>query len=453
MRDLALVAGMLVYLPIALRYPAAGVICWAWFSIMSPHRQVYGFAFGQPLNSVIAVATLVGWLVAPGNKRWTRDAVPLLLVAFIAWTTIETPFGVAPSYSWVYWDRIIRIFALVFLVFFLMTTKSRIHALVWTIVISLGFYGVKGGVFTILHGGHNIVYGPPDTVYSDNNQLALAVVTEIPLLYYLWVHTEKWWLRAGMLVAIVLQILMVFGSYSRGGVLALTAMLGMLWLRSEHKILYGLLGLAAVAGGLQMMPDAFFDRLHTVNSLNTDDSFQGRVNAWIVAYRFAVDHFPIGAGFYAPQIKSVFNYYLPGEAAHAAHSIYFQILGEHGFLGLSLYLGILVLGLRNALIVRRQSRGQPGLRWAYDLADMSMIALVAFYIGGAALSMAYADEYLLIIALMSQLRQLTKPETVAQQHQAVHRRRRRARADLEPEQDDPAEIPGQAAARGSNSSA
>ena len=82
-----------------------------------------------------------------------------------------------------------------------------------------------------------------------------------------------------------------------------------------------------------------------------------------------------------------------------------------------------------------------------------MIALVAFYIGGAALSMAYADEYLLIIALMSQLRQLTKPETVAQQHQAVHRRRRRARADLEPEQDDPAEIPGQAAARGSNSSA
>ena len=277
-------------------------------------------------------------------------------------------------------------------------------------------------VFTIMHGGHAIVYGPPDSVYADNNQLALAVVTELPLLFYLWRYTRAQWLRLPMLLALGLQVVMVFGSYSRGGVIALGAMLAMLWLRSDRKILYGVLVLLMVAGGLSVMPDAFFDRLHTVNSLDTDDSFQGRVNAWHVAFWYATEHFPFGAGFYAPQIKSIFNHYLPDADPHAAHSIYFQILGEQGYVGLAIYLAILLLALRNAGIVLRQTRDRPGLRWAYDLADMSRVALIAFYIGGAALSMAYADEYLLIIALLSVLRQLTQPEAVAAKARARRRR-------------------------------
>jgi putative inorganic carbon (HCO3(-)) transporter len=413
---------MLIYLPIALRFPAAGALCWTWFSIMNPHRQLYGFAYGQPFNSLIAVATLVGWLVSREPKRWTSDAVPWLLLLLTAWMTLNTALGAFPSYSWVFWDRIVRILALIFLTFFLITSKARIHAMVWIIVISLGFYGVKGGVFTITHGGHAIVYGPPESVYADNNHLALAVVTELPLLFYLWRHTRAAWLRLPMLGAIALQVLMVFGSYSRGGVIALGAMLVMLWLRSDRKLLYGVLALLLVSVGLSVMPGAFFDRMHTVNSLDTDDSFQGRVNAWHVAFWYANEHFPFGAGFFAPQLESIFNHYLPDASPHAAHSIYFQILGEQGYVGLAIYLALLLLALRNAGIVLRQTRDQPGLRWAYDLADMSRIALIAFCIGGIALSMAYADEYLLIIALLSVLRQLTQPEAVAARARARARR-------------------------------
>jgi putative inorganic carbon (hco3(-)) transporter len=431
-RDLFLVLAMLFFLPFSLRFPAAGALCWAWLSMMNPHRQVYGFAFGQPFNSIIAVATLTGWLTSRESKRWTPDAVPWLLLALTGWMTFDTFFAPFPSYSWVFWNRVIRIFALVFLVFCLINTKARIQGLVWTLVISLGFYGVKGGVFTIMNGGHAIVYGPPDSVYTDNNQLALAVVTELPLLFYLWRHTRAIWLRIPMVAAIVLQILMVFGSYSRGGVIALGMMMAMLWLRSDRKLVYGVLALLMVGGGLSIMPDSFFDRLHTVNSLDSDDSFQGRVDAWKVAFMYANGHFPFGAGFSALQIKSLFSAYLPDAAVHAAHSIYFQMLGDHGYAGLALYLAILLMGLRNAGIVVRQTRGQPALRWAHDLADMSRVALISFYVGGAALSMAYADEYLLIIAMLSTLRRLTMPEALIAKEQA--RKRRHAMAHLpEPE--------------------
>ena len=423
MRDLALVAAMLAFLPIALRFPAAGAVCWAWFSMMSPHEQVFGFAAAAPLNSVIAAATLVGWIVAPGNKRWPADAAPWLLLVFMAWMTINMPFGVLPDYSFLMWDRVLRIMVLIFLTFFLINTKARIHAMVWTIVISIGFYGVKGGVFTVGHGGHSIVYGPPSTVYADNNHLAVAVVTELPMLYYLFMHTQRSWMRTIIITAMMLQVIMVFGSYSRGGVISLTVMLSMLWYRSRRKVLYGIIALAVVGGGLSIMPDSFFDRMHTVNSLESDGSFQGRVDAWMVAFWYARDHFPFGAGYSAPQLPMIFHSYLPGATTHAAHSIYFQVLGEHGFIGLAIYLGLLLVPLRNAMIIRRQTRDRSELRWAFDLADMALVSLVSFYLGAAALSMAYADEYLLIIALTSTLRQLTRPEAVAAQQHGKQRLR------------------------------
>ncbi len=422
MRDLALVLGMLFYLPMSLRAPAAGVLCWVWFSIMNPHRDVYGFAYGQPLNGVIAVATIIGWLASEERKRWTPDAMPKLLLALVAWMTIDSFFGAIPSYSWEFWDRTMRLFVLVFMVFFLITTKARIHGLIWVIIISLGFYGVKGGVFTIVHGGHAIVFGPEASVYYDNNQLALAIVSTLPLVYYIWRHTEAAWLRIPTLAALVLQVIMVFGSYSRGGVIALAVMLSMFWLRSDRKILYGILGFAVVAGGLSIMPDSFFDRLHTVNSLNSDDSFQGRLNAWQVAFMYANDHFPFGAGFNGATLVSTFEKYMPGVDAHAAHSIYFQILGDHGYIGLALYLAILLLGLRNAGTVIRQTRDTPALHWARDLAEMIRVSLISFYVGGAALSMAYSDVYLLLFGVLSTLRELTEPAALAARERAGKRR-------------------------------
>ena len=135
MRDLALLLGMLFYLPLSLRLPAAGTMCWAWFSIMNPHRQVYGFAYGQPLNSGVAVATIVGWIASREPKRLPGDATPWLMLALMVWMTVDTPFAAAPDYSWILWDRTIRLFALIFMVYFTCTTKARIHGMILVLLI------------------------------------------------------------------------------------------------------------------------------------------------------------------------------------------------------------------------------------------------------------------------------------------------------------------------------
>lgn len=407
MRDIVLLAGILFFLGVALRYPYAGALTWGWLTIMNPHMMVYGFALGWPFNFSVALVTVAAWLVSGERRRWPGDALPWLMVALVLWMSFNSFFAVEPDWSWPLWERTVKIYAFIFLCLAMVNSKARLHAMVWVMAISIGFFGAKGGLFTILKGGAFRVYGPDNTIISDNNHLALAVVMALPLAYYLFENTRNKWLRIGIGLTFPLQIATVLGSYSRGGLVALAVVVGFFWLRSRRKLLH--LGIAAVlvVGTLQMMPPAFFARVNTMDNAQADQSVQGRLTAWSVAFNYAADHFPLGAGFAGPQRRAVYNYYYPNAETHAAHSIYFQVLGEHGFPGLGLYLLIAGLSLRNTRMVIKRCRGRPELAWAGDLAAMTEVGLVGFHVGGGALSMAYYDGFLLLQAFSSMLRRLT----------------------------------------------
>jgi len=89
--------------------------------------------------------------------------------------------------------------------------------------------------------------------------------------------------------------------------------------------------------------------------------------------------------------------------AKAAHSIYFQVLGDHGFVGLFIFLGIILLSYLNLNRVKKTSTDQ----WTVDLAKMLQVSLLAYCAGGAALSLPYFDLSFAIFALASCLLALT----------------------------------------------
>ncbi len=99
----------------------------------------------------------------------------------------------------------------------LLQERQRLQLMVWVIAVSLGFYGARGGIFTILTGGNYRVWGPPDTFIADNNQLALAMIMTLPLMWYLYLTTVQRWLRLGVLGVAGLTMISVLGTHSRGG--------------------------------------------------------------------------------------------------------------------------------------------------------------------------------------------------------------------------------------------
>jgi probable O-glycosylation ligase (exosortase A-associated) len=116
----------------------------------------------------------------------------------------------------------------------------------------------------------------------------------------------------------------------------------------------------------------------------------GRINAWWMAWNLAKDRL-LGGGFEIYNF-TVFSMYAPDPmAVHAAHSIYFQILGEHGFIGLGLFLMLGIMTWRTAGKLMKIGSKDTAFRWTHDLGAMAQASMVGYAVGGAFLSLAYFD--------------------------------------------------------------
>jgi probable O-glycosylation ligase (exosortase A-associated) len=413
MRDIAILLVTFAGLIGTVRYPFIGVILWTWLTLMVPHQQAFGFISSFPVNLIVAVVTILAWFFSKEPKKPPVDATFILVAIFLVWITINGFMAVNPGWSWPLWDRTWRIIALGILISITAINRTRIHALLLTMVLSLIYFGLKGGVFTIVGGGTYRVIGPPASMIGDNNHLALAILMALPLANYLRLHSKNILARNVLLTAMVLSLVSVLGSYSRGAFIAMAGLLVIAWFRAKRKLLYPIVAAAIVIPALQFMPQSFVDRMNSIQTAQSDSSFTGRLDAWHVAFSYAVDHFPFGAGFSGPELAPVFARYEPGKVSHAAHSIYFQVLGDNGFVGLAIYLALLWVCFWNTFTIRKLTKKKPELLWAHDLAGMFQLMLFVFCVGGAALSLAYYDMLFIGAGLLSSLKYRLRNDVAA----------------------------------------
>lgn len=398
MRDLIIAIVIFGAVPFILTRPKIGVVMWCIVSYMNPHRLTWGFAYNYPFAAVIAGATLVSVLLSKEPKRIPWTPVSVVWVIFILWMSFTTLFALVPGDAYEEWVRTIKIQIMTFVTLMVMNSRDRLHMLAWAIVVSLGFYGIKGGVFAILTGGEYRVSGPPESFIEDNNSLALALVMILPLMRYLQLNSAQWWVRLGLTGTMALTVVAALATYSRGAVLAMSAMMFMLFLKSRKKamILAGMLLL--IPAVLSFMPEQWFERIETIRHYDQDKSTLGRFNAWWFAYNVAKERV-VGGGFntFDPDL---FHRYAPDpEDFHDSHSIYFEVLGEHGFIGLFVFLLLLWLSFRNGAWIKRHAAKREDLRWALDLGSMVQVSLTAYAVGGAFLGMAYYDLYYHLVAI------------------------------------------------------
>ena len=230
-------------------------------------------------------------------------------------------------------------------------SRKHIELFIWVAVLSIGFYGVKGGLFTLLTGGQHRVWGPPGGFIQDNNELAVALVMIIPLIYYLRLVAKRALVRHALLIMMVLCMVSAIGSQSRGALLAIVAMSAVLWWRTRRKLLAGAMFIALAVGMFTFMPESWHDRMSTIQAYEGDDSAVSRIEAWKMCINLANDR-PIGGGFniYTPATYAKYN--PNSRLPQAAHSIYFSVLGEHGWVGLFLFLLLGLLSFRTASSIR-----------------------------------------------------------------------------------------------------
>jgi probable O-glycosylation ligase (exosortase A-associated) len=417
MRDVALTALVFGLLPFCFARPWIGILAWYWMGLMNPHMFTWGFARGIPFAMLIAVATLTGTLVARDRRPipWNRELV--LVVALMAYFTLTTVFAWAPVQAWRYLEQVAKILLMTFVATMFIYGKTRVRALMLVIGLSLAFYGIKGAIFTVMTGGAHRVQAPEGIFIGENTFLGLALNMVIPILVCLARDEPRRALRVFLNFAAACCVLSSVFTYSRGALVGLAIVLPLLFLRDPRKA-WGTVGFLLVAGALviSFAPDKLWKRAETIETYQEDRSAMQRFRAWGVAWNVAKERPLTGAGFqfefadrarwlsYVDQDLAQY-----GRGVHAAHSLYFQVLGQHGFIALGLYLLLMGFTLTTLTRLRRRAATSSEGHWIGTYSDGLRIGIIAFAISGAFLSVAYFDLYFIFVAMTAILaRELAK---------------------------------------------
>lgn len=412
MRDLFFLALLPVLLYVMVQRPFIAVGMSMWTAMFFPNAWLYGVAASLRYNLIFMAAAAIGYVALKDKPKVRLGALGGLILLFFFWTTLSTmQTSALPEVSWDIWSRFFKVILLFVFVVLVIDAKLHIDFFLWCIVLSIGFYAGLEALKYLATGGGHMIAGFTGHVLGDRNELALAFVITLPVCaYLLGQYGERSRLvHLGLLALMGLIVTAIIGTQSRGGFVALLGLAIYFFLKSERKLLLLMLaaGLGALLAGV--VPETWTARMETINQAGADASFLGRLAAWKLSFIMAMQNPWFGGGFksleYFPQWQalaqdfSMYPWFPTGDAvpddkvAHAAHSVLFQVLGEHGFVGLGIFLAIIVRGFLGARAVARRARagGDPAAQWIARLGTMLQLCIFAFCLGGAALNFAYFE--------------------------------------------------------------
>lgn len=370
--------------------PWIGVLALAVFAYLNPHRYAWGFTTTMPVYFIVFTGTVLGLVFNSKDRQpfpWTRETK--LFIALLAWFTLTTfwePDFPGPAKE--QWTKVMKIYVGIFPTLWLITTKEKLRWLVITIALSFGLIGLKGGIFALGTGFQYRVWGPDNTFYDGNNEIALALNMMLPLLILCAKEVPNKNIKLFFYAVFVFSIFSIISSWSRGGLLTLCAVLGAMVFTGKKKWLSVPLIVAALVFAVPNLPEEWFGRMQTIQTYEEDLSMQGRFRAWGYAWERVVDDPLTGGGF---------ETWRGGE--RDVHNSYLEMLSEHGFVAFVLWFSLLFGTILALERIRKRSMIYEETTWMKDYARAIQISLLGYAVGSMALGVAYWDIFYHLVAI------------------------------------------------------
>lgn len=421
MRDLLLIVIVSACSMVALRKPVFGLLAFVCLGILNPQSLVWDMGRTFRHSLFVGVSTIVGYMFWREPKRIPIQRESILLLVLLIVCGFSTLFAI-------YQDRAVeklidvsKILLMVLLSTAIINTEQRLHVLVRVIAFSLGFYALKGGVFSIATGGNYIVFGPDGSFFSGNNGMGMALVMNVPLLFYLSRLESDPWMRRAAKVMLYFSYPAVIFTYSRGAWLGLLLVTALIVIKSRRGILlgigWGILGIILFSFFVQMIPQKLVTRYELLVNYQQDESAQSRFWNWEFCRRVGVANPVTGGGFDFQSQETYARYYpeflerWPGKV-WSCHSMWFTMLGEHGFPGLFVWIALVASCFRSIRVIRVFGQMHDEMSWTVHYADMTRAAILAFMVLGTFVDIAYFDIFYYLVGMIIIVKQMITRETV-----------------------------------------
>jgi probable O-glycosylation ligase (exosortase A-associated) len=393
MRELVLNAVVAASLILAL-YSAPGsvlVLNWIWF------QRPGDFSF-ETLSTMPLFTIAIGIAVLSNLVRGLfQPRFPPILVVFIAllcWITLSAIYAYDTEVAWVAYRRFLPSMWLAPIVLFATIHDLRLlRWVLWVAAGSLALTAAKTSAILAAQGGAYLTQQISGFV-GDNNVFGLVLCLVVAVLMGLRTTLpKKRWVRSLFFGSLALVLLCIVFTRSRGAFASVGIILLVGAVLSDRPARNVLLLVMLVAAAYVAIPSEYLERMSTVANLAADESAQGRFENWGLAWESALENPIFGVG---PENHMVYNAaHRYGVTIRVAHSIYFQVLGELGFVGLGLYLLFVWIGLRTLYRTWRAmipvAESNPDLAWVRDTAFWLTCGYIGYIFGSGLLNMLYIE--------------------------------------------------------------
>lgn len=346
--NLAITITILLLIPLALRYPFFGLLIYCWLDVVAPesffagtYDQYFRFSYS------IAIASFIGYLLfEKANDKLSpkKDLAIWFFVGFFVWTTVTSAFAVFPETAWDKWTRLAKNVLIIIMLVRMIDTKERAFLFIGTLFTAITFHAIRGTAVTLLTGGGGqAVRGSPGTYLEERNYIAIAFIVAIPLGWFLWKYCKDFKIGKQMSMPIKVMTLMnlvsLVGTHSRGALLGILAA-SLIFLIASNTKIRGLIVIFTIGIiVLFLAPEEWTERMATTKEYQEDYSSMTRILAWKFAWQYALSNPILGGGFGAFRMNTE---EVEGGGHREAHSVYFEVLGEHGFVGIALFLAMIL---------------------------------------------------------------------------------------------------------------
>lgn len=443
MLDLALFTFVMAFLATGVRRPFIWVLAYLYIDILSPQKIGWALTPALPISLIAFCAAFAGWMLADpkrGSRFTFRQFLMLCLLIYCGITTTmaDFPLDAANKWAWV-WK------AMVFAIFFplTLTNRLRIEGAALIMVLTASAIIISAGIKTALGGGgyESLYFFVNDNSgLYESSTLATVAVAIIPLILWFTRHgtvfVPDWRVKLFAFLLIFACLLIPVGTEARTGLLCI-AVLGLLMLRDvKRRMTFIVAGAALMVAALPFLPQSYYERMSTINSPSGDESASTRVAVWQWTLDYVSEN-PLGGGFDAYR-GNKFTYEIPvteklgntvaveyrevTDEARAYHSAIFEMLGEQGWPGLTLWLWLQLLGVWQMERLRRRWRGRSAVyeQWQAPLASALQCGQIIYLVGSLFQGIAYQPFILMLIGLQCAL------WTYCKRHDSPARRRERA---------------------------
>jgi O-antigen ligase len=369
-------------------------------------------------------AGIVAMLVAGIWPDVLRNRTTVFIVGLTLWMFATIPLSTWPGGAFrAILDRWIGPFLLYFLITSLLLTARQVRKAIFGVVLGIGFGALTSIIFSADLAGRHVMSNT--SRFSDPNDLAQFMLVGMCLLAGLFQSTSSKFVKLVLLPTGLMMFLVFVRTGSRGGFIALIAVIGtLLWYgTARQKVAAFVLGFMVVLGILMFAPESVRDRYMYVlgrgdaaagsEDRSGEGAAQSRKTLFLNSVRLTILHpvFGVGTGMFAVADNSLaMSDGLRSGMWHETHNMYTQISSENGIPGLVLFLGALFrsvrrLGYLSQYKVSSSAAAQSVAQQAYWL----RVALIGFMVTGMFLSVAYTEILVTMIGLTVALDRTSEP--------------------------------------------